>query len=212
MKLQKFVFIFILFFSYQINAATGLSFDESIVEIKDDFLGVEIKLDKNGRLVSARSTIYQAVNFTDRRGINKAYVVAEEKAKGQLARFMSQEVMSSRVIKEIENESGKSTISSGNSASSWTKENVRSVTETLTEINGSFARGNFRGITTIARSYDEKKEEVMVTIGLNKDTARAAGALKSGFEDSPTNNNPSSSGKFPSQPSEGKVSKDFNKF
>ena len=38
--------------------------------ITDDGLGVELKFDKNGKLLSLRSTFRHPVEFGDRRGIN----------------------------------------------------------------------------------------------------------------------------------------------
>ena len=200
------------------HAQLGITVGESVVEVNDSVLGVEVKMDKSGRLLSVKSSYTQPVEFPDRRGINTSYIIAEEKAKAQLIRFSSQESMSSRKVNELESQISKATQTSGNNAGGWTKDNTRTVTTNLNEVTGSFAAGNLKGVTILERTYDEKKSEVTVVVGINSQTAAAAAQLRSGnfsappSSDNGTQSNGSSSSSFPSQGSETVRGKSFNSF
>ena len=200
------------------HAQLGITAGESVVEVNDSVLGVEIKMDKSGRLLSVKSSYTQPVEFPDRRGINTSYIIAEEKAKAQLIRFGSQESMSSRKVNELESQISKATQISGNASGGWTKDNTRTVTTNLNEVTGSFAAGNLKGVTILERTYDEKKSEVTVVVGINGQTAAAAAQLRSGnFSATPSSDNGvqsngSGSSSFPSQGSETVRGKNFNSF
>lgn len=182
--------------------------------ISDDGLGVELRLDRSGKLLSIKSTHQHPVEFQDRRGINKAYIIAEEKAKANIARFMNQTVSTSRVTTELDDSTSLSSRNRSNSGESWTKDNSRKVTESLMEITTSQASAILRGVRVIERSYNEKNEEVSVVVGINRESAQAAQQLQKGIggEDGSEKTKSPSSNKFPSIDSEKKRSSDFNNF
>ena len=184
--------------------------------IRDDGLGVELRFDKQGVLLSVKSTYSHPVEFPDRRGIAKAYIIAEEKAKANIARYMNQVTTSSRFVTEVDESLSKATRSKSNSGENWTKDNTRNVTESLKEITTSSASAILRGVRMIEQSYDEKKEEVKVVVGINKESQMGAEQLRKGLAD--PGGNPSGSqappnqGSFPSIGSEQRRSKDADKF
>ena len=181
--------------------------------ITDDGLGVELKFDKNGKLLSLRSTFRHPVEFGDRRGINKAYIIAEEKAKANIARYMNQIVTTSRITTEIDDSLSKSARSRNNSGESWTKDNTRNVTESLKEITTSSASAILKGVRIIERSYVEKDEEVKVVIGINRDSQSGADQLSKGIGNTENDNTKKpNNNSFPSVGSEVKRSRDADKF
>ena len=194
----------------EINASLTPQNEASIT---DDGLGVELKFDKNGKLLSLRSTFRHPVEFGDRRGINKAYIIAEEKAKANIARYMNQIVTTSRITTEIDDSLSKSARSRNNSGESWSKDNTRNVTESLKEITTSSASAILKGVRIIERSYIEKDEEVKVVIGINRDSQSGADQLSKGIGNTENDNTKKpNNNSFPSVGSEVKRSRDADKF
>ena len=65
---------------------------------------VEIEWGPDGSFNRVYSRYTQPVAIPDRQGIAKAQVIAEEKAKAAIIRFIDQEVASARVVAEIQND------------------------------------------------------------------------------------------------------------
>lgn len=201
-------------FSLSANAqiATGLSAD-STAYVTDNGLGVELKFDKDGALLSLKSTQSHPVELPDRRGISKAYTIAEEKAKANIARFKKQMTSSTRVVDEGDSSESNSKRSKSNAGETWSKESTRKVNESLREITASSAGMLLEGVRVIGQSYDEKKEEVTVVVGFNKQSVHAAKQIGSTFgQPSLTNGAPLNNGSFPSVGSEKRQAKDAADF
>src|SRR5690348_1329129 len=66
--------------------------------------GVEIEWNADGSVKRILSRYATPVEFGDRRGIAKAQIIAEEKAKAAVVRFMNQSVASTRVVAEVQND------------------------------------------------------------------------------------------------------------
>jgi hypothetical protein len=201
--------------TFSLNAkaqiATGLGPDNTAYAT--DGLGVELKFDKDGALVSLKSTQSHPVEFPDRRGISKAYTIAEEKAKANIARFKKQMSGSTRLVDEGDASESNSNRSKSNTGETWSKENTRKVNESLREITGSSASMLLEGVRVIGQSYDEKKEEVTVVVGINRQSVQAAKQIGDSFgQPQQTNNVPSNSGPFPSVGSERRQAKDAADF
>jgi hypothetical protein len=181
----------------------------------DDGLGVEMKFDADGRLLSLTSTEYHPVDIPDRRGISKAYVIAEERAKANIVRFQSQLSSSTRIINELDNSQSQTSRTRGDAGQSWSVENSRLVTETLQEITSSSAAGMLRGVKILERVYDESSEEVKVVVGINQQSQQAAQQLDRGLIPEENNSDTgSASGRtdFPSLPSERRAARDAEDF
>ena len=69
------------------------------------------------------------------------------------------------------------------------------------------------GVRVIGQSYDEKKEEVTVVVGINRQSAQAAKQIGSTFgQPAVISNVPSNNGPFPSAGSEKRQAKDAADF
>lgn len=184
--------------------------------VADDGLGVELKFDANGQLLSVKSTFFHPVDFPDRRGINKAYIIAEEKAKANIARYMRQVSSSTRTVREVDDSLSKATRNSSGEGASWSKENTRKVIETLEEVTGSSAQAVLQGVRILERSYDEKAEEVKVVVGINRQSRAGAAQLEQSMSSSNSgsgsSSNPGAVKAFPAQPSERRRAADADKF
>ncbi len=64
--------------------------------------GVEIEWNADGSVRRIYSRYGTPVEFPDRRGIAKAQIIAEEKAKANIVRIMSQGISSARIVGEIQ--------------------------------------------------------------------------------------------------------------
>jgi hypothetical protein len=184
--------------------------------VADDGLGVEIKFDANGQMLSIKSTYFHPVDFPDRRGISKAYIIAEEKAKANIARFQSQLSSSSRLVKEVDDSLSKATRNSSGDGATWSKENTRKVVESLEELTGSTAQAVLKGVRVIERTYNEKNEEVKVVVGINRQSIAGAAQLGEAMRPSgSTGKSGAVSGgqePYPAQPSERRRAADADKF
>jgi hypothetical protein len=199
----------VLFVSYsaaaQAQTVARLDGDNQAV-VADDGLGVEVKFDANGQLLSVKSTFFHPIDFPDRRGINKAYIIAEEKAKANIARFMQQVSSSTRTVKEVDDSLSRATRNSSTEGESWSKENTRKVIESLEEVTRSSSQAVLQGVRILERSYDEKSEEVKVVVGINRQSMSGAGQLDQSMNSQNSASRPDpktgADQKFPAQPSE----------
>lgn len=168
--------------------------------------GVEIEWGPTGEFNRIYSAFYQPVSIADRRGISKAQIIAEEKAKAAVIRFMDQNVSSRRVIEQVDTDMEKATRTQGKgTAENWTKENQRKMVETLTEVTTSYSSGHLRGVIVLEKGYDEARGEAWVKVGISKKTMGAAGALQSATQAPPAGDDPAHpvvSGSTLNQPSE----------
>lgn len=215
MRLAIVIFLSAFFFGpwvAQANTTASVEGPNEVI-IGDDGLGVELRFDANGVMQSVKSTYFHPVEFPDRRGISKAYIIAEEKAKANIARYMEQVSTSSRTVTEIDDSLSKASRSVGSEGKSWQKDSTRKVIETLQEVTGSSAQAVLRGVRILERSYDEKAEEVKVVVGINRQSMSGASQLKGALDQARTPAKPSTSGTdFPSQPTEIRRARDADKF
>jgi hypothetical protein len=168
----------------------------------------QVKIDWNpdGSIRRASSRYGTPVEFADRRGIAKAQVIAEEKAKAAIIRFMKQAVMSSRLVTEIQNDLNKATQHrETGTAATVKKVDERTLIENLTEVTGSFASGTLSGVIVLEKGYDAKTEEAWVVVGVSDKTIQAAHDLHSttsGAHPAAAAPSPAKSDSIRTQPSE----------
>lgn len=140
--------------------------------------GIDIEFDATGNWSAIYSTFTQPVEFPDREGIKKAQIVAEEKGKAEIIRFLNQEVQSERIVSEadstIQNAERTQGTGKGDRLSRTTQ---RQIVSSLKQFTRSYASGNLRGVTILATGYNEKAEEAWVKIGLSRKTAAIANSL-----------------------------------
>lgn len=141
--------------------------------------GVVIEWAPDGSLNAVSSTDIEPVAFPDREGIYKAKVIAEEKAKAAIVRFMNQTVATTRVVSDIDNDLSKSTRERQSGAGDNVKRvDSRTLISSLAEMTTSFAQGTLPGVIILADHYSPKSEEYSVTVGYSRKTMRAAKELK----------------------------------
>lgn len=145
--------------------------------------GIDIVFDSAGQWLKVYSTYVHPVEFPDRRGIKKAQVIAEEKGKAAIVRFLQQQVQSDRIVEETESVLGitKSSKVSGNTDQT-TKTAERKMVESVREFTRSYASGNIKGLSVIEVGYDEKKEEAWVKVGFSRTTMGIADQLRSDMQ------------------------------
>lgn len=141
--------------------------------------GVEIEWNEDGTVKRIYSRFSTPVEFPDRRGIAKAQVIAEEKAKAGIIRFMNQSVTSARVVAEVQSDLNKATQErKTGSGATVVKTDQRILLETLTEVTGSFAAGTLRGVVVLEKGYDDKKQEAWTVVGISQKTIEASRAVR----------------------------------
>ena len=140
--------------------------------------GVEIEWAPDGSFNRIYSRFSQPVNFPDRQGISKGQIIAEEKAKAAIIRFMQQSVASARVVAEVQNDMNQATRTKGtNQNEDIQKTSQRQMLESLSEVTSSVAAGKLRGVIVLERGYDKKEEVAWVKVGISKRTMGTAAAL-----------------------------------
>jgi hypothetical protein len=140
--------------------------------------GIDIDFDAAGNWSAIYSTYTHPVEFPDRRGIKKAQIIAEEKGKAQIIRFLNQEVSSERLVEEVDKtiENAERTQGTGKDDKS-TRTSQRQMVESVKEFTRSYASGNLRGVTVLETGYNEKAEEAWVKIGISSKTIAIANSL-----------------------------------
>lgn len=137
--------------------------------------GVEIEWAPDGTIRRLYSRYSTPVEFADRRGISKAQIIAEEKAKANIVRYLNQSVSSSRVVAEVQADINKATqLRETDERATVKKVDERTIIESLTELTTSFSAGSLRGVIVLEKGYDDKLEEVWVTVGISDKTIAAA--------------------------------------
>ena len=141
--------------------------------------GIEVEWNSDGSLRRISSKFSTPVEFGDRRGISKAKIIAEEKAKAAIVRFMDQSVASARVVTEVQNDLDKATKERESGKNPNVKKvDDRTLIETLTEVTSSFASGQLKGVIVLENGYDDKTEEAWVVVGISDKTIKAARDIK----------------------------------
>jgi hypothetical protein len=140
--------------------------------------GVEIEWAPDGSVKRLYSRYGQPVEFADRRGISGAQTISEEKAKAAIVRFMDQRVSSSRLVTEVESDLGKATQERQASGTQVKKVDERTLLTSLSDVSGSYASGQLRGVIVLEKGYDEKTGEAWAVVGISDKTIRAALAVK----------------------------------
>lgn len=170
--------------------------------------GVEIVWNPDGSIKKIYSRYGQPVEFGDRRGISTAQVIAEEKAKGAVVRFMNQAVTSNRLVTEIATDLNKMTQERQTGMAATVKKvDQRELVTNLTEVTGSFAAGKLKGVIILEKGYNEKAEEAWVVVGISDKTIAAANAVQKMLADPPGKTGPDGA---KTQPSELRKSKQDN--
>jgi len=157
--------------------------------------GVEMEFAPDGSFERIYSRVSHPVAFPDRQGIAKSQIIAEEKAKAAIVKYLDQHVASSTIVAEVQNDINKSTMSRGTGQTdAINKTSERNLVENLTQITTSAAAGKLRGVITLERGYDDKLELAWVKVGISKKTIAASEALKEGLAGRPSANPSQSDG------------------
>ena len=142
--------------------------------IENDGLGVEVRFDSDGNWISIKSTYNFEVEINDRRGINKAYRIAELKAKTSIGAWMKQVVSTTTILEEVDEGLSKAELNNSDKGAGWTKLNTRNIKEKLLEISTSSSIAILSGVRVLERKYDESRGEVTVVVGMNRKNINAA--------------------------------------
>src|SRR5262245_60504784 len=116
--------------------------------------GVEIEWKPDGSVRRISSKFSTPVEFGDRRGISKAQIIAEEKAKAAIIRFINQSITSTRTVGEVLNDLNRATQERETGKSpSVKKVDDRTMVESLAEVTASFASGQLKGVIVLEKGY-----------------------------------------------------------
>lgn len=140
--------------------------------------GVEIEWAPDGSFNRIYSKFTQSVAFPDQQGIGKSQIIAEEKAKAAIIRFMDQQVATSRVTAEVQADMTKSSRTRADGKDEISKTSQRQSIESLTEVTASAASGRIAGVIVLERGYDQKAEAAWVKVGISKKTMASSQSLK----------------------------------
>jgi hypothetical protein len=149
--------------------------------------GATLEFNPNGTVKRIFSKYSHPVAIADKRGIHTAMIIAEEKAKGSIVRFLQQEVASGRIVNEFQNTISKSTQEKTGNAESLSTVDQRTIGESLTELSSSFASGTLSGVVVLENGYDDKEREAWVVVGLSEKTMAAAKATRDMLTESQRN-------------------------
>lgn len=163
------------------GAASAQSVDkrpDGSVEWKAGVNGVTLEFNPGGSIRRIYSKYSHPVTIADKRGVHTATVIAEEKAKGEIVRFLKQEVASGRVVNEFENTVSKTTQEKAGEGKSISTVDQRTIGQSLTELTSSMASGTLSGVVVLESGYDEKEQEAWVVAGLSEKSMSAAKATR----------------------------------
>jgi hypothetical protein len=145
--------------------------------------GVTLEFNPNGSVRRIFSKYSHPVSIADKRGVHTAMIIAEEKAKGEIVRFLKQEIESGRAVKEFEDTASKSTQEKTAAGESLSSVDQRTISQSLTELTSSYSAGTLSGVVVLENGYDEKEREAWVVVGLSEKTMAAAKATQGLLDD-----------------------------
>lgn len=140
--------------------------------------GATLEFNPDGTVRRIYSKFAQPVTIADKRGIQTATIIAEEKAKANIVRFLNQHVASSRIVNEFENTASKTTQEKTGAGDSVSTVDQRSISQSLNQLTSSFSSGTLTGVVVLENGYDEKEREAWVVVGLSQKTMAAARATQ----------------------------------
>ena len=171
--------------AYACVALTGLAAAEPSVEKTEAGLtwqagvdGVKIDFDNAQHVRRIYSKVAQPVTIADRRGIQTATLIAEEKAKANIVRFLRQDVVSGRAVTEVDATMSQTIQKSGTAGEGVSTTDQRNVVQGLTEFTGSVSTGTLNGVVVLESGYDPKDKEAWVVAGVSDKTTGAARAAQ----------------------------------
>jgi hypothetical protein len=137
--------------------------------------GIEVEWNNDGSVRRISSKFSTPVEFGDRRGISKAQIIAEEKAKAAIVRFLNQDVASGRIIGEVQYDLNRAIQNRESGEKPKVKKlDDRTMVEALTEVTTSFASGHLKGVIVLEKGYSDKTDEAWVIVGISEKTIKAA--------------------------------------
>lgn len=139
--------------------------------------GMEIEWNADGSMKRISSTWRHPVVIPDRPGISKAQIIAEEKAKAAIIRYMHQMSSSERLVTEISDDVSSTTAKTNNGQVEMSSEANRKIGESLRETTRSFSQGRLRGVVVLEKGFHPKTGEVWVTVGMSQKTMAASAKL-----------------------------------
>jgi hypothetical protein len=145
--------------------------------------GVTLEFNPDGSVKRIFSKYSHPVSIPDKRGVHTAMIIAEEKAKGEIVRFLQQEVESGRAVKEFEDTASKSTQEKTAAGETLTSVDQRTISQSLTELTSSYSKGKLSGVVVLENGYDEKEWEGWVVVGLSEKTMAASKAAQERLDD-----------------------------
>lgn len=144
--------------------------------------GVVVEWHPDGRLRRLYAEYAQPVTFPDRRGIRRAQIVAQEKAKAEMVRFLEEHVSQSRTIDQVDREIEAARREFAAQGETLSRSSTREMTDSLREVTRSHAAGTLRGIVVLEQGYNEQREEAWVRVGLSDRTMAAAASARSALD------------------------------
>ena len=136
--------------------------------------GVKIDFDNAQHVRRIYSKVAQPVSIADRRGIQTATLIAEEKAKANIVRFLRQDVISGRAVSEVDATMSQSVEKTGTAIDGISTADQRNVVQGLTEFTASISTGTLNGVIVLESGYDSKAKEAWVVVGVSDKTIAAS--------------------------------------
>ena len=139
-----------------------------------DILGVFVKFNDDNSFKSLKSTAEQDLVFTDRSSIRQALAIATMSAKGELAKWMEETIVSNEGLEEASTQiANRQTDGSGQTLAA-TKEDIQTYLRSLS----NSANAVLTGVTVIDQIIDRDKKYVSVTIGVSEKYMQAAAQMR----------------------------------
>jgi methylaspartate ammonia-lyase len=139
-----------------------------------DILGVQVQFNDDNSFKSLKSTAEQDLVFTDRTSIRQAVAIATMSAKGELAKWMEETIVSKEGLEEASTQiANRQTDGSGQTLAA-TKEDIQTYLRSLS----NSANAVLTGVTVIDQIIDRDKKYVSVTIGVSEKYMQAAAQMR----------------------------------
>jgi dGTP triphosphohydrolase len=140
---------------------------DTLNKVEDDILSCEAKYDDSGVIKSMKCSGEAEMAFADAKGVRIAREKAIMRAKASMSKFMKESIHSKEIMDDM-------TKTLSNRTTGQTESAIRKAVETQTEQIVVESQALLKGVTVLYTDVNRDKKTVIVHLGVNRKTMRAA--------------------------------------
>lgn len=166
--MYKLLLLFLILFSFTAHAIEIPGPEGVTIELSDD---------APHKLIRLRAVGESDIPVGDRKDVQRATKVATLKAKAAIAKYVGEDISTEEVVQQI----SESMQETNGQTSTVTRNDVERLVETIRDSSSAF----MKGVIVLEQAVDSANKRVLVTVGTNDKTQKAADQVRQGLNTNP---------------------------